>query len=820
MKTICLKYLCALLVLQFTQITAQELRAPAYPLVTHNPNFSIWSMGNELNGSVTKHWTESNHSLIGIIKVDNTYYRFMGTEPEQYDTVLSAAEDDVFSATFTTEKPSKNWTKQNFDTSSWQKGKAPFGKGDNGLQANTNWTTEDLWVRRTFDLKENNLADLFLKLSHDDNIEVYLNGKQIYTREGWQYNYQYLPIDPTVLKTLQKKDNVLAVHIKNTAGGQWLDFGLVTSSKKENTTNIVKAAQKSVTLTATKTSYIFACGGVDLKVDFLSPLLMDDLQLMSRPVTYLETTAIPTDSKKHHVQLFISAASDLAVNTPSQEVKVNAYNNENLSMLKVGTTSQQILATKGDDVRIDWGYFYLATQKNKNTTTYISSQKEALSTFVQHHKNSSQEITGKKLALNITTDLGQIAHKTTSLFLLGYDEIESVNYFDTALKPWYTKETNDFNSLMNTAFTEYSTIQKRTNAFDNQLYQDTKTAGGKKYADLCVLAYRQAIAAHTLVESPQGEILFLSKENNSNGSINTVDVTYPSAPLFLLYNPDLLKGMLSGIFYYSESKRWKKPFPAHDLGTYPIATGQTYGEDMPVEEAGNMLILTAAIAHAEGDAAYAKKHWETLTTWANYLSKSGFDPDNQLSTDDFAGHLARNANLSIKAILGIASYAKLAEMLNDKATAEKYMRIAKEMVPQWQQLAKDRDHYTLAFENKNTWSQKYNLVWDGLLDINIFPKSIIAKEINYYLNHQLAYGLPLDSRKTYTKSDWIIWTATLTDNQKDFEALVDPVWKFANETADRIPLSDWHETKDGLHVGFKARSVVGGYFIKLLQEHE
>ena len=456
----------------------------------------------------------------------------------------------------------------------------------------------------------------------------------------------------------------------------------------------------------------------------------------------------------------------------------------------------------------------------------LGDYQDIKSQFVQNGKLDQNGVENMNARMNkampvmaYAEEMGTVASKPVSgTVMLAYDDLYSIQYFGENLKAWWTEEGKiTITDVLKAADRDHAEIMKKCTEFDNRLWKEALHAGGKNYAELCVAAYRQSIAAHKLLKDKHGNILFLSKENFSNGSIGTVDVTYPSAPLYLHYNPDLLKGMMNPIFYYSESGKWTKPFAAHDVGTYPKANGQTYGEDMPVEECGNMLILTTAIAKAEGNADYAQKHWDVLTVWAEYLLQNGMDPENQLCTDDFAGHIAHNTNLSIKAIMGIAGYGKLAAMLGKTDVADEYSSQAKQMAAKWMVMADDGDHYRLTFDRPGTWSQKYNLVWDELLDLNIFPEEVAQKEIAYYLTKQEKYGLPLDNRKTYTKADWIIWTATLADNQETFQKLIDPLHRYVTETPTRVPMSDWYETTDAKQVGFQARSVVGDISLKYLQ---
>ena len=239
---------------------------------------------------------------------------------------------------------------------------------------------------------------------------------------------------------------------------------------------------------------------------------------------------------------------------------------------------------------------------------------------------------------------------------------------------------------------------------------------------------------------------------------------------------------------------------------------------MPVEESGNMLVLMASLCQVQGNADFAQAYWPTLTKWYQFAVDNGQDPANQLTTDDFAGHVSRNANLSVKAIMGIAGYGRLCEMTGRDAEAKKAFETARSYAKKWMQLADAGDHYTLAFGEPNTWSQKYNLVWDKLLDYNVFPADVAVKETNYYATKMNRYGLPLDSRKDYTKLDWQMWTATLSPDQAGFDRVAGAVAEWASMTPDRSPLTDWYNTKTAKRTGFTARSVVGGNFIGLMRD--
>lgn len=592
--------------------------------------------------------------------------------------------------------------------------------------------------------------------------------------------------------------------------------------------------QTSVEVLPTRTIYQFSGAGIDLTLTFLTPALPADLDVMSRPVTYLIWDAKANDAREHAVQLYFDTSTQIAVDTTDEPTYWSRYRVGDLDVLRVGSQQQPILQKSGDNVRIDWGYFYLAAPPAQNATLVATNREATEQAFSSSGKlldsddltiDTPQRFKTPVLASQI--DFGQVGAASVSRHLfVAYDDRFAIEYLHRRLRPYWRRNGDGSADLLRKAERDYGSLRERCERFDAGLMGDLREAGGDDYARLCALAFRQTIAAHKLTADVDGSPLLFSKENFSNGSIDTVDVTYPSSPFFLLFNPRLLEAQLRPILEYAGLSRWRFPFAPHDLGRYPIANGQKYGggetseeNQMPVEESGNMLIMAAAAVQADGDVEFAQKYWPLLTKWAEYLKQNGLDPGNQLSTDDFAGHLAHNANLSIKAIEALGAYGKLAAQLGKNDVAQAYEKTAKDYAMRWVEMASDGDHYRLAFDRSGTWSQKYNLVWDNLLGLHLFPASVASKELAYYKSKVNRYGLPLDNRADYTKLDWLAWTASLAPDRARFESLFEPEYRFANESPSRVPLTDWYDTKTGKQVGFQARSVVGGIFIEMLNHN-
>ncbi len=595
--------------------------------------------------------------------------------------------------------------------------------------------------------------------------------------------------------------------------------------------------QVDVVVHPTRTIYRFEELGVRLTVSFITPALPDDLMLLSWPVTYLEFGLESLDGREHQVDLYFQLPAQLCVDDGTHSVVAVRPAVEGLTVLGFGSSEQRVLQRSGDDLRIDWGWAYLAFEDGQFDRSAVVQGGVGLDAFRAGDAlpaSDSLEFPAKAgrhaPAAACTASVAVLPGEPTSRRLIvAYDDQFSIEYHHRKLRPYWRAQGLDAEQLLRRAAADFESIKERCAAFDTEVEADLEAVGGAEYAAVCTLAYRQCLAAHKLVQDLDGTLLYFSKENHSNGCIGTVDITYPSSPLFLLFRPELLIAQLLPILDYAASPRWPWPYAPHDLGTYPLANGQVYGGgetseafQMPLEECGNVLILVGALGTLTGDWSLAERHPELLRTWADYLVANGASPAEQLCTDDFAGLLADNVNLAAKAIVGIRCYADICVALGDESAATEYRATAESMIKDWYADADLGDHTALAFGVADSWSQKYNLVWDRLLDLDLVPTPVIERELAWYRTKLNSYGLPLDNRETYTKLDWELWTGSLSDDH-DFRGLmINAVYRWLNETPSRIPMTDVYHTDHGrvAAVGgpFQARSVVGGAFVELLAD--
>ncbi len=574
----------------------------------------------------------------------------------------------------------------------------------------------------------------------------------------------------------------------------------------------------AIRVTPTRTFFSFTESGVRLDVTFWTPALPDNLDVLSTPITFVDYEICAVDGGKHDVCVELQVTDTLCYDG-GQIPAMGSYvfHNDALNVCCVGRKQQNILCHSGDRITIDWGYLYIASQHQ-----------------VRHQGEST---------FAMWETVADIAPKR-SYVLLGYDDVASINYFGVPCRAWYGRNGMTFMEALQHFAKQHNELLQQCIDLDNQVLADAKQVGGEDYQLIVSAAWRQIFAAHKLIASPKGELVLLSKENDSCGCVGTVDVSYPSIPIFLKYCPELVNALCRPIMEFASMPVWKYDFSPHDVGRYPYVTGQFYAlremplsgevvppiyqfpenEDlydpyrqMPLEESSNMIIMLEAAMSFGADKSLSEKYLPILERWAQYLDLHGEDPEDQLCTDDFAGHLAHNVNLAAKAIIGMKCYARILERFG-KSDAYVWHQKAQLAADRWLERTASPSGTPLTFDGSG-WSMKYNLVWDRVLGLDLFPSTFYETEIASYLNRQNEFGLPLDCRADYTKSDWLCWVAAMAEPESR-AVLIAPLAKYLRTTTTRVPFGDWYDSVTGQYITFIARSVQGGVFMPILAQTE
>lgn len=594
--------------------------------------------------------------------------------------------------------------------------------------------------------------------------------------------------------------------------------------------------QSDLKVTATRSIYTMRGGGVQLTLEFLSPIEPGDVFRQSIPMVYVLASAQSIDGKSHAVSLYLDISGEwLSGNANDQFTwapSTVSYSGGTLQVWSLQLANQQPLTQVGD--RAMWGTIVWATPQVPGLSYQSGTSATVRAQFVDHgsltnaNDTSFTSINGDGYPIfAFALDLGRIGGRRQMRQLsIGQVRTPLVSYLNKPLQPLWTKYWGSWQKMLAFFHGDAAAAGRRATALDARVSADAQNAGGQEYEGLCVLSLRQAYGATELAIGPDGTPWAFLKEISSGGDTSTVDVIFPASPVWVYLDPRYLSLLLKPIIGYVESGQWTAPYSPHDLGHYPNGNGypNNGGENMPVEESGNMIIMAAAYAQAEPGAAstaYLKAHYKTLKGWADYLVSVLPDPGFQNQTDDFAGFIAHSVNLALKGIIAVAAMGQIATTVGQSADATSYESNAQSFIKYWLTHAQDPSgkHLDLTYngsgDGAGTWGTTYNAFADSLLGTGLVPRSIAAEQAAFYPTVTNLFGLPLQVPHSYAKTDWELWTAAWLREFPISRELIAREHLYANTTSNRVPFSDLYSTISGDQVGFEARPVQGGIFALL-----
>lgn len=612
---------------------------------------------------------------------------------------------------------------------------------------------------------------------------------------------------------------------------------------------VEKLKQISIDVSTFRTIYGFASEDFDFEVSFFSPMPISDYEILSVPTCYLEYRISPK-KPLNDVSVFLSLHEEWCYyEIEDTEVRGDVFVDEQKEVAYFGLSKQHLFHKTGDRLGAEWGYYYLSAQKCYYHTIHNFNE-------ITHKTNCIETNADDKKYLTAENNYSNVNEVISDKIVVAFDDIVSINYFGEMLRGYYFSNGRTIIDAIDFANREYNRICSVCDDIEKNI-ETVKQKYSNNYKLILDASYRQVLAAHKLTKDSKGRLLLLSKECGSGGCVATVDVTYPTMPMLLLYRPELVKASIEPIFDFAKMRVWKYPFAPHDAGMYPFCNGQFYGiknntdgkyackvgyqgeewyqevlppyylypsnsdfydynRQMPIEECADMIIICALYLACSNDEEYIRDKMLLLKQWCDYLVSKGLIPENQLCTDDFLNHMDKNVNLAIKSTVAIGAFAQILDKLGLESA--NYWSISKE----WADEIHSRYEYTntpLTFDDeKDTYSIKYNMLPSILLNLNLFNRETILKELEVSLKNRQHFGIPLDNRSNVTKTDWMMWLAALSDDKVEQEQIIELIYNYLTECSDRIPFADLYDSKLGTAERFTNRTVQGSMFVLLLKD--
>ena len=565
--------------------------------------------------------------------------------------------------------------------------------------------------------------------------------------------------------------------------------------------------------TSSHSTFTVEAGARTFTLDFFSPVSPKNYLRQSLPFSYLTVTLAAGDSSS--VQIY----SDIDDSWVGQANEVSwSYSTKNATGVYQIKGVDTATYSENADGQALWGSAVYATRPPTGGSLSTASGPSASvrQSFIAngtlsgtHAEWSSNGVIG------FAHDLGTTAEEIAVTFAIGHVREESINYLGAAQTGYYRAKYASTIDAVSYFLDDYSDANEESTKFDSLIQATGISSYGSNYSDILALSVRQVYGGIEITIPNESldtsQTRAFIKEISSDGNINTVDVIFATFPIFYLLSPDYIKLLLDPILEYTGSTAYDKPYAVHEIGaSYPNATGHpTTGEEMPIEESGNIILLTHAYQLASGKTYLSTTYASQLSQYANYLYENGLYPSSQLSLNDALGELSNQTNLGVKAAVALASYGSL-------TNNQTYTSYGKSFASQiWSHLGTQNGHFLIQY-GIQPWFLVFNHYPDLLLGLDLFDEAYNATAKFYPTVRQQA-GIPLDGALGWGQTNWQSFVAATVDGTSR-EVFIADLHAYVANGLNGAPFSDRYWVVDsrgyvaGQSYSFRARPTLGSHF--------